>query len=180
LLSHRYHFAASSDHLDPLPDRVVLIPLNFLSKTRHPQEKVALVIQITPELSIDESEIQESFIRSSGPGGQNVNKVSTGVQLRFNVVNSSSLPVDVKERLVKLGGSRLTADGVLVIDAHRFRTQEHNRRDALSRLVDLIARAAQAPRRRVKTLPSQASRLRRLEQKRRRGEIKKMRRQPLD
>lgn len=133
------------------------------------------MIYITSNLAIDEREIQEEFIRSSGPGGQNVNKVATGVQLRFDVANSPSLPDDVRERLLKLGGQRVTADGVLIIDAHRFRTQTQNREDALQRLVHLIFRATQAPAARRKTKPEPAAIKRRLENKRRRGQVKRQR-----
>jgi ribosome-associated protein len=133
------------------------------------------MIQITPEIAISESEIQEEFIRSSGPGGQNVNKVATAVQLRFDVARSPSLPEDVKQRLWKLAGSRINVDGVLIIEARRYRTQSRNRDDAMDRLVALIKRATESPRQRVKTNPTRASRERRLEAKRRRSEIKRLR-----
>ncbi len=134
------------------------------------------MIEITSSLSIDESEIQFDFVRSSGPGGQNVNKVSTGVQLRFDVRASPSLPGDVKMRLDRLAGSRMTADGVLVIDAHRYRTQDQNRADALMRLISLLTQAAVAPRPRHATRPTQASRVRRLEAKHLHSAIKHLRR----
>jgi ribosome-associated protein len=124
---------------------------------------------------LDEKELQWSFVRSSGPGGQNVNKVSTAVQLRFDAARSSSLPDEVRERLLRLAGKRATAGGVVVIDARRHRSQEQNRRDALDRLVDLIRKASAKPRARRKTRPTGASRRRRLERKRRRGEIKRKR-----
>lgn len=133
------------------------------------------MIRITPTLAIDESEIQEEFIRASGPGGQNVNKVATAVQLRFNVAHSPSLPESVRKRLIRLAGNRLTADGILMIEARRFRTQERNRRDAVERLVDLIRQAAKRPKTRRKTKPTPASRERRLRNKRRRSEIKRLR-----
>ena len=134
------------------------------------------MIQITRTIAIDESEIQQKFIRSPGPGGQNVNKVATAVQLRFNVVNSPSLPDDVRKRLIRLAGKRITESGVLIIEARRFRTQESNRQDAIERLVELIRKAAEKPKLRRKTRPSLASKSRRLETKHRKGETKRMRR----
>src|SRR5215216_5719923 len=133
------------------------------------------MIPVTETLAIDESEITESFIRGSGPGGQNVNKVASAVQLRFDVRRSPSLPESVKARLERLAGSRLTQEGVLVITAQRHRTQERNRQDALARLVDLIRRAAVPPTPRRKTRPTAASRARRLETKKRRSGIKRLR-----
>ena len=106
------------------------------------------MIQITPTIAIDEKEIQQDFIRASGPGGQNVNKVSTAVQLRFDVGNSTSLPDDVREPLVRLAGRRMTKEGILVIDARRFRTQARNQRDAIDRLIEVIRQAAEKPKRR--------------------------------
>ncbi len=131
------------------------------------------MIQITPTISLDESELQYRFVRGAGPGGQNVNKVATAVQLRFDVANSPSLPQDVRLRVMRLAGTRLSAAGVLVIEARRFRTQTLNRRDATNRLVRLIARAAVPPKPRRPTRPSAASRARRLANKRRRGVTKR-------
>lgn len=133
-------------------------------------------IQITPNLSIDEGEIVEQFIRSGGPGGQNVNRVATAVQLRFDVAHSPSLPDDVRQRLISLAGGQISEEGVLVITARSHRTQRQNRAEARERLVELIRRAAQRPRRRVRTRPGRAAVQRRLEQKRRRSEKKARRR----
>ncbi len=134
------------------------------------------MIQITDTIRINESEIHEHFIRASGPGGQNINKVSTAVQLRFDVANSPSLPDDVRERLVVLAGKRVTEDGILIIDARRFRTQQRNRTDAFERLVGLIRKATERPRSRRMTKPPPASKERRLEGKRHRAEVKRLRR----
>jgi len=131
------------------------------------------MIPITPAISLDDAEIQESFIRSPGPGGQKVNKTETGVQLRFDAAASPSLPPAVMARLRKLAGRRMTADGVIVITATAYRTQERNRRDALARLVELIRKAATPPKRRRATRPTAGSVKRRLESKKRRGDIKK-------
>ena len=133
------------------------------------------MIPITASLSIDESEIHEDFVRASGPGGQNVNKVATSVQLRFDAANSRSLPEEVRQRLIALAGNRITADGVLIIEARRFRTQARNREDATARLVELIRSAAQKPIIRRKTRPTLASKERRLESKRRGAENKRVR-----
>jgi ribosome-associated protein len=131
------------------------------------------MIKVTNSISLDEDELQESFIRASGPGGQNVNKVESAVQLRFDVRNSPSLPEDVKERLERIAGKRLTNDGVLIITAQRFRMQERNREDAVNRLVELVRQATERPKPRRPTRPTLASKKRRLEAKGRRSEIKK-------
>ncbi len=133
------------------------------------------MIHITRTITIDESEIQEYFVRASGPGGQNVNKVATTVQLRFNVAKSRSLPEEVRKRLIWLAGNRITEDGILIIDARRFRTQGRNRKDANDRLVELIRNAAQRPKIRRKTRPTLSSKIRRLESKRRGAESKRVR-----
>jgi len=133
------------------------------------------MIRITPKIAIGEDEIREDFIRASGPGGQNINKVSTAVQLRFNVAKSSSLPDDVRERLINLAGKRITENGILIISARRFRSQERNRQDAMARLAELIRRAETKPRVRRKTRPSSASKQRRLENKHHRSEVKRTR-----
>ena len=134
------------------------------------------MIRVTPTIAIDDKEITLDFIRASGPGGQNVNRVATAVQLRFDVKHSPSLPEDVRTRLSRLGGRRITEEGVLVIEAKRFRTQERNRQDALDRLVALIQKASEKPKQRVRTKPSKASKERKLATKRRRSRIKQMRR----
>ena len=134
------------------------------------------MIHVTNTISIDEKELEEHFIRASGPGGQNVNKVSTAVQLRFDVERSPSLPDQVRDRLKRIAGRRLTAGGVLVIDARRHRTRERNRSDALERLVELIRAAARAPKSRKATRPSATAKRKRLESKQRRGTLKRSRR----
>ena len=133
------------------------------------------MIRVTPSISIAERELEEHFIRASGPGGQNVNKLASAVQLRFDVRRSPSLPEDVRARLEGLAGRRLTREGVLVINAERHRTQERNRQDARARLIELIRRAAVAPRPRRATKPSAGSRERRLDSKKRRATIKGLR-----
>ena len=133
------------------------------------------MISVTPSISIDESEIHLQFVRSSGPGGQNVNKVSTAVQLRFDVGNSPSLPGDVRTRLIRQAGRRITQEGILVIEARQFRTQERNREAAIERLVELIRKASEKPKPRKKTKPTLAAKERRIEGKKERSQIKKMR-----
>ena len=134
------------------------------------------MIRITPRIALDESEIEESFIRASGPGGQNVNKLATAVQLRFDVRRSPALTDEVRARLARLAGRRLTLDGVLVITAQRHRTQARNREDARARLVALIREAAVPPKRRRPTRPPRASKARRVDDKARRGRVKALRR----
>jgi ribosome-associated protein len=134
-----------------------------------------VALHITDDLAIDDREVEERFVRASGPGGQNVNKVSTAVELRFDV-RASSLPSDVKDRLLVLAGSRITADGVLLIDSREHRTQARNREAARERLVALIAQAARKPRRRRKTKPRPAAREKRLESKKLRSKVKALRR----
>ncbi len=133
-------------------------------------------IWITGSLAIDPSEIGESFVRAAGPGGQHVNKTSSAVQLRFDVRNSASLPGEVRWRLEKLAGSRLTKDGVLVLIAQEHRSQKRNREEALARLVELVREAAQRPTPRVKTRVSKAAKRRRVDDKKRHGTIKALRR----
>jgi ribosome-associated protein len=133
------------------------------------------MIEITDDISIAEQELQWEFIRSSGPGGQNVNKVSTAVQLRFDVKHSPSVPDDVKKRLIRLAGRRMTREGELIIEARQYRYQERNRQDALKRLKELIWKAAQKPKIRHKTKPTLSSRVERLEPKRLKGQKKRLR-----
>lgn len=133
------------------------------------------MIRVTDHIALDESEIREDFIRASGPGGQNVNKVATAVQLRFNAAESPSLPDDVRARLMRLAGKRLTEAGEIIIEAKRYRTQEQNREDALNRLVALIQKATERPKPRKKTRPTRASQQRRIEGKRIRGDTKRLR-----
>jgi ribosome-associated protein len=133
------------------------------------------MIQITNTIILDENEIQLTFIHAAGPGGQNVNKTSTAVQLFFDVVHSPHLPEDVRQRLLRLAGNRLTQEGVLVIEANQFRTQHQNRQDALDRLADLIRQAAVKPKRRIKTRVPAEQKKRRLASKQRRSEIKRLR-----
>ena len=133
------------------------------------------MIEITSLIAIDESELQYIFVRASGPGGQNVNKVATSVQLRFDVKNSPSLPLEVKARLTRLGGSRMTDEGILIIEAKRYRTQDQNRSDAIQRLTTLIHKASEIPLERRATRPSHSSQVKRIETKKKRGEVKRTR-----
>ncbi|MCU0833934.1 MAG: aminoacyl-tRNA hydrolase [Chromatiaceae bacterium] len=136
------------------------------------------MIAITQAIHIDETKLEERFIRSPGPGGQKVNKVATAVQLRFDVAHCASLPEDVRERLIRLGGRRVSSEGILTIEAHRHRTRERNRQDALDRLIELIRRAAHRPTSRKATRPTRASKERRLAEKRERSALKRLRSGP--
>jgi ribosome-associated protein len=139
-----------------------------------------MMLKVTDKIEIDEDELEERFVRSSGPGGQNVNKVSTAVELRFHLWNAPTLTSAVKERLAKLAGRRLTDEGVIVIQAGQYRTQERNRADARQRLFDLIREAAVPPVKRIATKPSYSAKLNRVDTKVQRGSVKKMRQSKVD
>jgi ribosome-associated protein len=134
------------------------------------------MIEVSPTVTIDENEIQYEFVRASGPGGQNVNKVASSVQLRFDIRNSPSLDADVKERLIKLAGSRVTEEGVLIIEAKKYRTQEQNRTDATRRLITWIQKALEKPKQRKATRPSVTAKAARVSDKKKHGELKRIRR----
>ena len=138
------------------------------------------MLEISPTLKINDDELHFDFIRSAGPGGQNVNKTATAVQLRFDIANSPSLASDLKGRLIRLSGNRVTSDGILLIEAKRFRTQEQNREDALQRFAELLRQAATPPKPRKKTKPTAASKTRRLQAKKIRGAVKRTRRQSFE
>ena len=136
------------------------------------------MIEINSSLYLEDSEVQYIFIRASGPGGQNVNKVATSVQLRFDIRKSPSLDAEVKERLIKLAGKRITDEGILLIEAKRFRTQDQNRTDANARLVNLIKHAIEIPKNRISTKPTKTSKIKRVQNKIRHGQIKRLRQNP--
>ena len=138
------------------------------------------MISVTPDIVIHEKELTFDFVRSSGPGGQNVNKVSTAVQLRFDVGASEEIPVDVKKRIRTLAGRQITEEGILIIKASRFRKQEQNRQDAIERLVRLVQKAAVKPKKRIKTRPTKAAKERKLAEKKQRGRLKKLRQKIID
>ena len=138
-----------------------------------------VMLEITPDFQIDERDLQIDYVRASGPGGQNVNKVATAAQLRFNI-EVSSLPEEVKARLIHLAGKRVTSEGILLIEAKRFRTQEQNREDAIHRFVALVRKSFETPKARKKTKPTKAAKEARLKEKKRKGEIKRLRNRPFD
>ena len=138
-----------------------------------------LMLEITPDFQIDERELQIDYIRASGPGGQNVNKVATAAQLRFNI-KESSLPEEAKARLIELAGKRVTSEGILIIEAKRFRTQEQNREDAIERFIAFVRKSFERPKSRKKTKPTKTSKEARLKEKKRKGEIKRLRNKSFD
>lgn len=133
------------------------------------------MIEITPDITIHDDEIEFEFIRASGPGGQNINKVASAVQLRFDVINSTSLPLDVRDRLINTAGNRISSEGILIIEAKRYRSQERNRQDAIDRFIKMVKASTEKPKSRKPTKPSEESKRRRLEDKRRHAERKRLR-----
>lgn len=133
------------------------------------------MIEVTPDITLQDGEIELDFIRATGPGGQNINKVASAVQLRFDVVNSTSLPQQVRERLFKTARNRISSDGILIIEAKRYRSQERNRQDAIDRFIKMVKAATEEPKPRKPTKPSAEAKRSRLENKRRRGEKKRLR-----
>jgi ribosome-associated protein len=136
------------------------------------------MIEVTPDISLREDEIDWEFVRASGPGGQKVNRSATAVQLRFDVAHSESLPVPVRRRLMRLAKNRISKDGILILESSEHRAQDRNRRQALDKLTDLVRQAAKKPKRRIRTKPTRAARRRRLKNKRKRAEKKRLRRPP--